>query len=71
MLVEWGPAHYLQIVVYEIRINLILMQHIFLCFAKILLSEGIVFLCHYNQKKKLTESIKKIIGHHLKNKSCP
>jgi hypothetical protein len=33
--------------------------------------KGYSFLCRYNQKKNLTESIKKIIGYHLKNKSCP
>jgi hypothetical protein len=51
----------------------ILMQDIFLLFLEILLSKGIhSFLCDYNQKKKtLKESIKKIIGYYLKNKTCP
>jgi hypothetical protein len=33
--------------------------------------KGYSFVCHYNQKETLTESIKKNIDYHLKNKSCP
>jgi hypothetical protein len=48
------------------------MQHIFLFFLGNFVIKGYsFFMLLQTEKKKLIESIKKIMCYHLKNKSCP